>query len=148
MLHLPTLPLGVPGPINHTTIVNTPVSLISRRFTFTAPVANNAPITGYSYILCQYTCFNLPSPIVIPNDTSLLTDFRLSFTIGGLAVPDVPHSLYILALNEAGMGPNSTEAFEFNSSSPGEFQASAIHVHVLSLYSTCSCTTCLQAGST
>ena len=90
------------------------------RFTFTAPIDNNAPITGYSYILCQYTCFNLPSPMVIPNDTSLLTGSRPSFIIGGLAVPDVPHRLYILASNEAGMGPNSTEAFEFCSSSQGE----------------------------
>ena len=116
---LPTLSLGVPDSINHATIFSSPVSLISRRFTFTAPVDNNAPITGYSYILCQHTCFNAPSPVAI-SDISSLTDLRPSFTIRDLVVSGTPYLLLILATNEAGVGPNSTVAYVFNSSSPGE----------------------------
>ena len=112
--------LGIPNEIDHTTIMSTPVSLISRRFTFSAPADNNASITGYSYILCQYNFFNCNplSPAAVNN----VSVSRPSFIIGNLSTPEVPYLLRILAINEVGMGPvpGANEAHLFNSSSRGK----------------------------
>ena len=117
---MPITFLGVPDEIDHTTVMSFPVSLISRMFAFSAPADNNASITGYSYILCQYDFFNCNS--LSPAPVYNISDSRPSFIIGNLSTPEIPYLLRILAINEAGLGPvpDENDAYSFNSSSKGE----------------------------
>ncbi len=110
----------VPGQINHSRIVTTPLSLISVQVRFPTPIDNNANITGYMSMLCQTICANTPSPLPFTN--SIENGDYTTITIGDL-LPNSVYTLRVAAINEAGNGPTPTmdgDAYTFNSSTSGE----------------------------
>ncbi len=122
--------------------MTTPLSLASVQVRFPTPINNNAVITGYTYMLCQDSCANTPSPLTTTN--SMEDGGYTTINIGDL----VPNSVYILrvaAINEAGIGPTPTmdgDAHIFNSSTSGECVTVCVHacLSVCRDWRNCVCT--------
>ncbi len=106
---------GVPDQINHSLIVTTPISLASMTVSFPTPSDNNAPITAYTYMLCQGTCANSPTPVTT-------MDYRVSggdteFTIGDL-VPNSVYTLRVAAVMKQAMEPHPLMILMLTPSTP------------------------------
>ncbi|XP_064386909.1 uncharacterized protein LOC135335369 isoform X2 [Halichondria panicea] len=107
---------GLPGPINHTLITSSLISLNTVEVMFIILADNNIPITGYRYILCRNHCTNT-TVNTMPTGSNMLR-----FTIRQL----IPNSRYILrvyAVNELGEGPipdEDPDAHIFNSATKAD----------------------------
>ncbi len=107
-----------PGPINHTIITSSLVSLDTVEVTFVIPAANHLIIIEYRYILCLDINCTTVTADTMPSENNML-----SFTISQL-IPNSQYSLRVFAVSMVGEGPtpvNDTDAYFFSSATSGKY---------------------------